>query len=106
MTDFTKNFVLKLNDKLQPIILTGQTILVKQNPVLSLWLISLLLGIFGCLILGFIPFYNNPEISLIQAPFFKGLYAKTEVQPKQHAVNERKMFLRHAFHKRLNVSSP
>lgn len=111
--------VLRLNDKLQPLIITGQTILVSSHykNYITWWLISLALGLIGIVMLSLVPFSYNPEFSLFEAPFYRGELAHVERALENMMNNEanklaklekmggeRKMFMRHAFEKRKNVS--
>ena len=66
--DNMKNFktiALKINDKLHTIIISGQTTLVSQN-YLTLWIISLSLGISSFIFLSLLPYGVHPDFSLIK----------------------------------------
>ena len=66
--DNLKNFrtiALKINDKLHTIIISGQTTLVSQN-YLTLWIISLTLGLSSFIFLSLLPYGVHPDFSLIK----------------------------------------
>ena len=119
-----KKVGLKLNDKLGNIIVSGQTTLVSQN-YLTLWIISLALGISSFVILSLLPFSKHPSgfslmptLLTVAAPWqtFSSSQVTSErvaaefeeiqnmSKLKAAAEKERKLFLRHALERRKNVS--
>ena len=115
----------KLNDKLGNIIVSGQTTLVSQN-YLTLWIISLALGISSFVILSLLPFSKHPSgfslmptLLTVAAPW--QTFSSSQVTSERVAAEfeeiqnmsklkaaaaekERKLFLRHALERRKNVS--
>ena len=111
----------RLNDKL----VSGQTTLVSQN-YLTLWIISLALGISSFVILSLLPFSKHPSgISLMPALLTVAApwqtFSSSQVTSERVAAEfeeiqnmsklkaaaaekERKLFLRHALERRKNVS--
>ena len=90
----------------------------KNSGYVTLWIISLSLGLFGCLIVSLLVPSYHPQLSA----FFRedishvgralGHYVAAEQEKlsrynkaEKNVENERKMFLRNAIKKRLNVSS-
>ena len=120
-----KKVGLKLNDKLGNIIVSGQTTLVSQN-YLTLWIISLALGISSFVILSLLPFSKHPSgfslmptLLTVAAPW--QTFSSSQVTSERVAAEfeeiqnmsklkaaaaekERKLFLRHALERRKNVS--
>ena len=121
---FKKVVLKKLNDKLGNIIVSGQTTLVSQN-YLTLWIISLALGISSFVILSLLPFSKHPSgfslmptLLTVAAPWqtFSSSQVTSErvaaefeeiqnmSKLKAAAEKERKLFLRHALERRKNES--
>ena len=120
---FKKVVLKKLNDKLGNIIVSGQTTLVSQN-YLTLWIISLALGISSFVILSLLPFSKHPSgfslmptLLTVATPWqtFSSSQVTSErvaaefeeiqnMSKLKAAEKERKLFLRHALERRKNVS--
>ena len=92
----------------------------KNSGYVTLWIISLSLGLFGCLIVSLlVPSYHpqfstffRQDISHVGRALGRYLVAAEQEKLSQYNKkaeknfeNERKMFLRHAIKKRLNVST-
>ena len=93
-----------------------QKLVIRSIPnFFSLWIVSLTLGLMGCLLLSLLPY--TPDIH--RSPFFHGETTHVRQQLEMLAAhkadrvakmrarakleNERKMFIRHAFERRKNV---
>ena len=93
----------------------------KNSGYVTLWIISLSLGLFGCLIVSLlVPSYHpqfstffRQDISHVGRALGRYLVAAEQEKLSRYNINkaeksfenERKMFLRHAIKKRLNVST-
>jgi len=111
---FIQAFYLRLNDKIQPIILYGKAFYI-SNSYVTLWLISLTCGIFGCLILGLIPYTHRLAPALFAGdsssihqqrghPSLSESVMENQKRRSKLAESERRFFLRHALDKQINVA--
>lgn len=85
-----------------------------------MWILSLTLGLIGCLMIGLVPFAYNSQFAVIPPPFYRGSLEHMEkvfgkwvddkadklarTKAKANLEHERKMFVRHALERRKNVS--
>ena len=96
-----------------------QKLVIRSIPnFFSLWIVSLTLGLMGCLLLSLLPY--TPDIH--RSPFFHGETRHVRQQLEMLAAHkadrvakmrarakletQRKMFIRHAFERRKNVRYP